>query len=300
MDDTMKYALLRCCTTPIVLQQYEWSTNAVLHKLGIGLVDVEEFGCCGYPLRNINFKAYVISSARNLALAERENLDLLTVCNCCYGTMRHIEQLLQDDGSTRKEVNDTLEKEGLRYEGDIRPKHLLQVLYDDIGIEAIRKQIVHTFKGLNIATHYGCRILRPSKLIKFDKPHSPSKFDELVEVTGARSIDWLKKHECCGSPLWGVNEDLSLDLTENKLKHARKSGADLLCVACSYCQIQFDHVQKILVARRGPEHQLPSILYPQLLGLSLGIDSENLGLQMNQISLNDIEYYLLDKAASQS
>jgi heterodisulfide reductase subunit B len=89
-------------------------------------------------------------------------------------------------------------------------------------------------------------------------------------------------------------------LTENKLKHARKSGADLLCVACSYCQIQFDHVQKILVARRGPEHRLPSILYPQLLGLSLGIDSETLGLQMNQISLNDIEYYLLDKAASQS
>ncbi len=199
----MKYTLLRCCTTPIVLQQYEWSTNAVLEKLGIGLVDVKELGCCGYPLRNVNFKAYVISSARNLALSERENLDLLTVCNCCYGTMKHIEDLLHNDGSIRKEVNATLAKEGLVYEGNIKPKHILQVLYDDIGIEAIRKQIVHTFKGLNIATHYGCRILRPSKLIKFDKPYSPTKFDELVEVTGARSVDWLKKHECCGSPLWG-------------------------------------------------------------------------------------------------
>ena len=300
MDTHMKYTLLRCCTTPIVLQQYEWSTNAVLDKLGIGLVDVKEFGCCGYPLRNVNFKAYVISSARNLALSQRENLDLLTVCNCCYGTMKHIEDLLHNDGSIREEVNATLEKEGLVYEGNIKPKHILQVLYDDIGIEAIRKQIVHTFKGLNIATHYGCRILRPSKLIEFDKPYSPSKFDELVEVTGARSIDWLKKHECCGSPLWGVNEELSLDLTENKLKHARKSGADFLCVACSYCQIQFDHVQKIMVSRRGPEHQLPSILYPQLLGLSLGIDSETLGLHMNQISIEDIELYLLDNAASQS
>jgi heterodisulfide reductase subunit B len=296
----MKYTLLRCCTTPIVLQQYEWSTNAVLGKLGIGLVDVKEFGCCGYPLRNINFKAYVISSARNLALAERENLDLLTVCNCCYGTMKHIEELLRSDGSIRKEVNATLEKEGLIYEGAIKPKHLLQVLYDDIGIEAIRKQVVRTFKGLNIATHYGCRILRPSKLIKFDKPNSPSKFDELVEVTGARSVDWLKKLECCGSPLWGVNEELSLDLLENKLKHARKSAADFLCVACSYCQIQFDHVQKIMVSRRGAEHQLPSILYPQLLGLSLGIDSETLGLHMNQVPLKDIEDYFLDEAASQS
>ena len=296
----MKYTLLRCCTTPIVLQQYEWSTNAVLDKLGIGLVDVKEFGCCGYPLRNINFKAYVISSARNLALSERENLDLLTVCNCCYGTMKHIEELLRSDSSIRKEVNATLEKEGLVYEGDIKPKHLLQVLYDDIGVEAIRKQVVHTFKGLNIATHYGCRILRPSKLIKFDKPNSPTKFDQLVEVTGARSVDWLKKLECCGSPLWGVNEELSLDLLESKLKHARKAAADLLCVACSYCQIQFDHVQKIMVSRRGAEHQLPSILYPQLLGLSLGIDSETLGLQMNQVPIKDMEYYFLNEAASQS
>jgi heterodisulfide reductase subunit B len=296
----MKYSLLRCCTTPIVLQQYEWSTNAVLGKLGIGLVDVKEFGCCGYPLRNINFKAYVISSARNLALSERENLDLLTVCNCCYGTMKHIEELLRSDSSIRKEVNATLEKEGLVYEGDIKPKHLLQVLYDDIGVEAIRKQVVHTFKGLNIATHYGCRILRPSKLIKFDKPNSPSKFDELVEVTGARSVDWLKKLECCGSPLWGINEELSLDLLESKLRHAKKAAADFLCVACSYCQIQFDHVQKIMLSRRGTEHQLPSILYPQLLGLSLGIDGETLGLHMNQVPLKDIECYFLDEAASQS
>ncbi|UCG20679.1 MAG: CoB--CoM heterodisulfide reductase iron-sulfur subunit B family protein [Deltaproteobacteria bacterium] len=296
----MKFVMLRCCTTPIVLQQYEWSTNAVLERLDIELVDVEELGCCGYPLRNVNFRAYVLSSARNLALSESRNLDLLTVCNCCYGTMRHVEHLLKADGSIRKEINTTLEKEGLKYEGDIQPKHILQVLYDDVGIETIREKIVQPFNGLRIATHYGCRILRPSKIVQFDKPNSPSKFDELVEVTGAKSVDWLKKHECCGSPLWGVNEELSLDLTENKLKHARKSGADFLCVACSYCQIQFDHVQKILVSRRGPEHQLPSILYPQLLGLSLGIDSEILGLHMNQISINDIEYYLLDKAASQS
>ena len=296
----MKFVMLRCCTTPIVLQQYEWSTNAVLERLGIDLVDVEELGCCGYPLRNVNFNAYVLSSARNLALSEKENLDLLTVCNCCYGTMRHVEHLLKDNGSIRKEINTTLEKEGLKYEGDIEPKHILQLLYDDIGIEAIKEKIVQPFEGLNIATHYGCRILRPSKILKFDKPHSPSKFDELVEVTGARSVNWLKKHECCGSPLWGINDELSLDLTENKLKHARKSGADFLCVACSYCQIQFDRVQKILLSQRGPEHQLPAILYPQLLGLSLGIDSETLGLDRNKIPISHIEGFLLQKAASQS
>ena len=296
----MKFVLLRCCTTPRVLKEYEWSTNAVMEKLGIGLVDVPELGCCGYPLRNISFKAHVLASARNLALSEKENLDLLTVCNCCYGTLKYVDNLMKDDPSVRKDVNETLGREGLKYEGDIEAKHILEVLYDGVGIETIRELIVKPFNGLKIATHYGCRILRPSQVVHFDKPHSPSKFDELVEVTGAQSIEWQTKTECCGSPLWGINDELSLDLTENKLKSAKKSGADYLCVACSYCQIQFDRVQKILLTQRGPDAKLPSILYPQLLGLSLGIDGETLGLQMNKVSITDIEFFLFDEAASQS
>jgi len=294
----MNFVLLRCCTTPIVLKQYEWSTNAVMEKLGIGLLDVPELGCCGYPLRNISFKAHVLATARNLALSEKENLDLLTVCNCCYGTMKYVDNLMKEDASLRNEVNTTLAKEGLKYEGDINARHILQVLYEDIGIEAIKEKVVRTFDGLKVATHYGCRILRPSKVAQFDKPHSPSKFDELVEVTGAKSIDWSTKLECCGSPLWGINDELSLDLTENKLKDAKQSGAEYLCVACSYCQIQFDIVQKILLSQRGIEAKLPSILYPQLLGLSLGIDGETLGLAENQVSISEIEWFLLHKQAS--
>ena len=296
----MKFVMMRCCTTPIVLPEYEWSTNAVMEKLGIELIDVAELGCCGYPLRNISFRAHILASARNLALTEKENLDLLTVCNCCYGTLRYVDNLMKDDASIRKEVNTTLEKEGLRYEGDIQAKHILQVLYDDVGIETIRDMIVKPFDGLRIATHYGCRILRPSKVAQFDKPHFPTKFDELVEVTGAQSIEWPKKLECCGSPLWGINNELSLDLTESKLKGAKESGADYLCVACSYCQIQFDRVQRILLIQRGPGLKLPSVLYPQLLGLSLGIDGETLGLQMNKVSITDIEFFLYHRAATEA
>lgn len=292
--------MMRCCTTPIVLPEYEWSTNAVMEKLGIELIDVAELGCCGYPLRNISFRAHILASARNLALTEKENLDLLTVCNCCYGTLRYVDNLMKNDASIRKEVNTTLEKEGLKYEGDIQAKHILQVLYDDVGIETIRDMIVKPFDGLRIATHYGCRILRPSKVAQFDKPHFPTKFDELVEVTGAQSIEWPKKLECCGSPLWGINNELSLDLTGSKLKGAKESGADYLCVACSYCQIQFDRVQRILLIQRGPGLKLPSVLYPQLLGLSLGIDGETLGLQMNKVSITDIEFFLYHRAATEA
>ena len=296
----MKFVMMRCCTTPIVLPEYEWSTNAVMEKLGIELIDVAELGCCGYPLRNISFRAHILASARNLALTEKENLDLLTVCNCCYGTLRYVDNLMKNDASIRKEVNTTLGKEGLKYEGDIQAKHILQVLYDDVGIETIKDMIVKPFDGLRIATHYGCRILRPSKVAQFDKPHFPTKFDELVEVTGAQSIEWPKKLECCGSPLWGINNELSLDLTGSKLKGAKESGADYLCVACSYCQIQFDRVQRILLTQRGPGLKLPSVLYPQLLGLSLGIDGETLGLQMNKVSITDIEFFLYHRAATEA
>ncbi|MEW6374848.1 MAG: heterodisulfide reductase-related iron-sulfur binding cluster, partial [Thermodesulfobacteriota bacterium] len=149
-----------------------------------------------------------------------------------------------------------------------------------------------SFKGLKIATHYGCHVLRPSQVVGFDNPVAPSLFDQLVEVTGAQSIDWSMKLECCGAPLWGVNDELSMDLTVKKLLDGKRSGADYLCVACPYCHLQFDKVQKMILSQRNVNHPLPSILYTQLLGLSLGIDKKILGLEMNEIPIGGIDELL--------
>ena len=290
----MKFALFLGCQTPIRLKQYETSSRAVLERLGVGLVDIEAFNCCGYPLRNIEFKAFLLSSARNLALAEKQKLDVMTLCQCCYGSLRKADYLMKETPSLKKEVNLTLEKEGLKYEGEIEVKHLLSVLHKDIGIEAIKGKMAMAFKGLKIATHYGCHALRPSQVVGFDNPVAPSLFDQLVEATGAESIAWSMKLECCGAPLWGIHDELSMDLTLKKLKDGRESGAEYLCVACPYCHLQFDTVQKKIVAQRGVNHPLPSILYPQLLGLSLGIEGERLGLKMNQIPSSGIEKLLIE------
>jgi heterodisulfide reductase subunit B2 len=291
----MKIALFRCCMTAMGLDQYESSTNAVMEKLGIEFVDLREFNCCGYPLRNFSFRAFVLASARNLALAEKRDLQVLTMCNCCYGSLKHAEHLLQEDSALRDEINAGLEREGLRYEGRTAPKHLLQILHDDIGIESLRTNIKKTFRGLRVAVHYGCHILRPSSIVQFDNAFSPVKFDQLVEMTGAESVPWLTKLECCGSPLMGVNDELSMDLTEKKLVNARKGGADYLCVACPYCQMQFDKVQQMMLARRGSEMFLPSILYLQLLGLCLGIDSQRLGLERNRLPITGVHQYLFEQ-----
>jgi heterodisulfide reductase subunit B len=288
----MEFALFLGCTIPARLNQYESSSRAVLKKLGVGLVDIREFNCCGYPLRNIDFKVFLLSSARNLALAEKKNLDVMTLCQCCYGSLKKADFLMKENATLKKEVNTTLEKEGLKYEGRSEVKHLLSVLHKGIGIESIKGKMSTTFKGLRIATHYGCHALRPSQVVGFDNPLAPTLFDELVEATGAESVEWQMKLECCGAPLWGINDQLSMDLTLKKLKDGRKSGADYICAACPYCHIQFDKVQKMILSQRNVNHPLPSILYTQLLGLSMGVDKKALGLEMNEIPIGGIEELL--------
>ncbi len=294
----MEFALFLGCTIPARLNQYESSSRAVLERLGVGLVDIREFNCCGYPLRNIDFKAFLLSSVRNLALAEKKNLNVMTLCKCCYGSLKKADYLMKENAPLKREVNATLGKEGLKYEGRTEVKHLLSVLHKEIGIEAIKGKMAATFKRLRIATHYGCHALRPSQVVEFDNPVAPSLFDQLVEATGAESMDWAMKLECCGAPLWGVNDRLSMDLTFKKLTDGKKSGADYVCVACPYCHLQFDKVQKMILSQRNVNHPLPSILYPQLLGLSLGLDRETLGLETNEIPITGIEELLAKETES--
>lgn len=292
----MKYALFLGCKIPYFVPQYETSTRLVCDELGVELVDIE-FNCCGYPVHHLDFDSFLLASARNLALAEQKGLNITTPCKCCYSSLKKVDHLLKERESLRDKVNATLQAEGLKYEGRIEAKHMLQVFYHDVGIDAIKKKATNPFKGLKIATHYGCHALRPSNVVAFDDPAQPRKFDELVEATGAKSVDWQMKLQCCGNPLWGKNDELSRDLTEAKLVNGKQAGADYLCVACTYCQIQFDTVQQMIVDEKGQDYALPSILYPQLLGLSMGIDGKKLGLDMNRLGTGNIALYLSSRAA---
>jgi heterodisulfide reductase subunit B len=284
----MKFALQRCCATSIYLKQYESSTDAVLHAIGVDLVDIKQFSCCGYPLKNFRYNAYLLSSAHNLALAEREHLNIMTLCNCCYGSLKYANQILKQQLPEREAVNASLHREGLDYTGEVTVRHVLDILHSDIGIHGLKEKITKRLNGLPIAVHYGCHLLRPRQVAQFDPPGDPSKFDDLVQVTGAKSVPWAKKLDCCGAPLWGVNDELSLDLTESKLQDAKQSGAEFLCVVCPFCQMQFDRVQRILVSRRGIHHPIPSILYTQLMGLALGMDAKTLGIDRNEIDSTGI------------
>ena len=195
---------------------------------------------------------------------------------------------MKEDASISKEVNQLLEKEGLRYNGHTEVRHLLEILYKDVGIDSIKEKLRQQFQGLKVAIHYGCHIIRPWQLAQFDDPGTASIFDQLVAITGAENIKWKTQNECCGSPILGTNDDLSMDLTEEKLLDAGQSGADCVCVACPFCQLQFDRIQRMLFSKRDGKHQIPSIIFTQLLGLGLGIDAEILGIDRNEVDMSGI------------
>lgn len=287
----MKYALFLGCNIPARVVQYETAARAVMRQVGIQLVDIRDFKCCGYPVRNLDQKAFLLSASENLAWAEKFGLNLMTLCKCCFGSLKEAEHFLKEDGDLQEEIKKLLAEKGMQYEGKTEVKHFLSVLYHDVGLDTLEGNISNTYKGLKIATHYGCHALRPSDVTQFDDPVAPSIFDKLVEITGAESVDYLSKLECCGAPVMGVNDDLSMNLTEKKLANGKKAGADYLCAACPYCHLQFDNVQKMMISQNGNE-VLASIIYPQLLGLCMGIDEKSLGIHMNQLDISGIISFL--------
>ena len=283
----MKYAFFLGCNIPARVEQYDVSARAVLRKVDVQLVHIREFNCCGYPLRNVDYKAFLLSSAVNLALAEKAGLDIMVLCKCCFGSLKETEHFLKEEGELQEEIKQLMAQKGLTYEGDIKIKHFLSVLYHDVGLDALESKISRHYKDIKVATHYGCHALRPSKITQFDDPVAPTIFDKLVEVTGAQSVDYTSKNDCCGAPVMGFNDDLSMNLTKKKLEGGRLAGADYLCSACPYCHLQFDTVQRMMVAQNGDD-PFPSVLYPQLLGLCMDIDERTLGIQMNQLDIGNI------------
>ncbi|MEE4166769.1 MAG: heterodisulfide reductase-related iron-sulfur binding cluster, partial [Desulfocapsaceae bacterium] len=181
----MKLAFFQGCNIPIRIEQYALSAQAVLEKFAVELVEVPEFTCCGYPVRNVDEKAYVLPSVRNMAIAEKKGLDIMVICNCCFASLQKAKSVLYRDPGLKDEINALLAEEDLHYEGDANVKHFLTVLHEDVGIEAIKKQLVHRYTDLSLSVIHGCHVLRPREITGFDDSFVPQITDALVNTTGA-------------------------------------------------------------------------------------------------------------------
>jgi heterodisulfide reductase subunit B len=273
----MPYSFFAGCKIPYYLPQYGSSTAALLNRFGIELLDLE-FNCCGYPVRDVDFQSFLLAGARNLALAEQKNTDIVTPCKCCFGSLKFVEHYLKHRGEIKDQINAILRGEGLQWEGRVKVRHLLTVLHRDVGVDALRAAVVNPLEGLKVAIHTGCHALRPGNITQFDNPLAPCIFNDLVALTGAESVFWSMSTECCGNPQWDKNRKLALKQMQRKLLNAKQAGADFVCTACTYCQMQFEQKQSSKLAANNGDPIIPAVLISQFIGLSVGLEDEETGI----------------------
>ncbi|MBI5522357.1 MAG: CoB--CoM heterodisulfide reductase iron-sulfur subunit B family protein [Desulfarculus sp.] len=276
----MRYAFFPGCKIPYYVPHYGASSRRVLQELGIELVDLE-FNCCGYPMSHLYYQSSLLAAARALAMAEAQGLDVLTPCKCCFGSFKRSMHALSQEPERRRQVAEELAKEGLAFPVKSQVKHLLSVLYHDLGLPALRQRVTRPYQHLKVAVLYGCHALRPSRVTGFDHPYAPTIIDQLVEVTGAQSIAWAGKLSCCGAPLLEHNPELSLAIINRRLSECREGGADVLAIACPYSQMQAERAYAVPRPAADRELVTGAVLYPQLLGLAMGLTSEDLTLSLN-------------------
>jgi heterodisulfide reductase subunit B len=261
---SLRYLYFPGCKLTPFLPAYDRATRAVLAALDVELAE-SELNCCGYPVRHTDFTAAMFCGARVLAVAAAQGLPLLTPCKCCYGQLKQADYWMRRNGELRRQINTMLSREGLYWREDIVVRHLLTALDEDVGAERVAARVRRPLAGLAVAAHYGCHALRPGDVTQFDNPLSPTIFERIVALTGARSVEWPLRLDCCGQPLWEKNDRLALSLMQRKLVDAREAGAQAMVTACTYCQLQLDGVRRTHLAPEAPGADLPVLLVTHLL-----------------------------------
>lgn len=285
----MKYAFYIGCTAPVKALKYDISTRAITRNLGIKLIDIPEFGCCGYPVKSMDLFAALIMSARNLALAEEKGLDIIGICTGCMATLSEAKIYLEDE-IIRDKVNEKLRALGVReYTGKVKVKHLARFLYEDYGLTAIKEKLTRTLEPLRFGIHYGCHYMKPSHAYEhFDNPTTPVTLDEVTGITGAVSIDYENKNQCCGLTIMGTAEDIGVRLASEKLECLTNCGVDAMVLACPSCCVAYENNQRQVGKKTGKDFNLPVLYFTQILGLAMGFSEEAMGFDLNRIKADGI------------
>lgn len=279
----LRYMLFTGCTVPARLNAYELATRKVAKALNLELVAMEGATCCGFPIEALNKKAALALAARNICIAEQQGLGIIALCPGCASTLIKANKLLKENVEVLEEINGVLASVNMEFQGKTEVKHLIQVLYEDVGLKKIEDAVERPLEGLNVATHTGCHLLRPSKPLNIDDPEFPSILDKLVECTSAKSVRYRGKNHCCGSPILNMDRDLALRVGKAKLDEIERVGSHMLVTVCPFCHIMFDSCQTEIEKKFGVQYKLPVFHYPQLLGLALGFGPKSLGLFDNRV-----------------
>ena len=278
----MKYSLYPGCAGEATTKEAWLATTRVLDFLGMDVTENNAYSCCGAGVVEEEDPEFEYTlNARNFALAEKEERDIVVICNTCLLTMLNTKKTLAENQTLYRQVNADLAEIGLEYKGEVRIKHFLWLLRDDIGIDRLKELIKVPIRNAKIAPFYGCHILRPSDVIADDK--APDFLSRLIKACGAEEADYDDKYNCCGFHILLNDQATSLKMTERCLSNAKRAAADMLVTPCTLCHISLDGYQK--PANRNNRTEIPVLHLAQMLGLALGIGPKELGLDKNMVGV---------------
>jgi heterodisulfide reductase subunit B len=291
MAATKSYALFLGCIIPNRYPGIELAMRNIAPMLGIEIKDMEGASCCPAPgvFKSFDNPTWLALAARNLCIAESMGCDIVTLCNGCYGSLKEANIILKENSELKDKVNNILKDVKKEFKGTIEVRHLIELLYRDVGIAQIGAMVKKPL-NLSVAVHYGCHLLRPTKYREIKSSERPRFLDELIEVLGAKSVPYRDKMMCCGAG-GGVRTaalDVSLDMTREKLQNIKNVGADLIVTPCAFCHLQLDRGQYEIRDKTGVFFNIPVLHYVQFLGLSFGWQPEKLGVFSNAVSAESI------------
>ncbi|SMB87623.1 succinate dehydrogenase subunit C [Desulfonispora thiosulfatigenes DSM 11270] len=280
----MKYGFFPGCTLEAAAEELMISTKKVAEGLGIELIELEGWTCCGAShSQDVDEFLSLCLNARNIALCEKLNAPLLSVCNTCTLMIRKAKKQLDEDDEIKEKVNEILNKADLNYAGTSTVSHLLWVLVKDYGIERLKKKVVRPLTGLKVANFYGCHILRPQEIMGFESFLNPDSMEMIVNAIGAENVYYDRRLSCCGFHAVFPAEDEVLKIAGLDCLSAKKAGAEVMVTPCPLCQMQLDMYQPDSQTLFKEDITMPILHLPQLIGLALGFEPKELGIKRHVI-----------------
>ena len=282
----MEYALYLGCTIPLKMPHFEYAFREVAKILGFTFKEMEGSSCCPDPVasQSLNIDTWMALAARNLAIAEKMGLNIVTICSGCFETLKTVKILLEEDKAAFDRINGVLKKVGYEYKGTIEVYHYAELFSREKMLEEIKNTVKIPLDELNVAVHYGCHLIRPSKILKFDHPERPESLDLIIRALGGKSVPFANKLECCGFCA-RLQDEIGQKLVEDKMTELKglETEVDVMIGVCPACVTQYDRKEKIISRKTGVDLDIPVLYLAELMAIAFGLDTEKLGLKQRSV-----------------
>ncbi|MDL5052380.1 CoB--CoM heterodisulfide reductase iron-sulfur subunit B family protein [Oscillatoria laete-virens NRMC-F 0139] len=282
----MKYSYYPGCSLHTTAKEFDISTKVVMQELGIELEELQDWSCCGGSVAaGVSHDVGLAMAARNVALAQKQNLNLLASCSGCYNKSARAAKALENETEKQK-ITAILSDMGISIsDSNIRVRNVVDVLANDLDLTS---HITRPLNGLKVACYYGCLLTRPADITGWDSPVFPMSMDRLAQACGAEVVDFRSKTKCCGGPILVSKQEVAFELTKQLLDEAQSLGADCIVLACPLCATNLELRQPEIEKKYSVSYQLPILYITELIGLALGLKPGKLGLNKHIVSTQSV------------